>query len=84
MDSETTGHVHQIWLSLVQHMPTIGLILGGVIGSILWAARRTFATREYLREMDIRNDRKHQDIEAQVVNINPGLRNAAIPILQYK
>ena len=66
MDTETTGHVHQIWVSLVDHIPTIGLLLGGMIGSIIWAAKRTFATREYIREMDMRNEKKHEDIERQV------------------
>ena len=66
MDTETTSHVHQIWVSLVDHIPTIGLLLGGMIGSIIWAAKRTFATREYIREMDMRNEKKHEDIERQV------------------
>ena len=66
MDTETTSHLHQIATGLYDHAATIGLLLGGVIGSIMWAAKRTFATREYIREMDMRNEKKHEDIERQV------------------
>ena len=65
MDAETTSHIHQILNSMYSHIAVIGLVAGGVIGSVVWVWNQymlKFATVKAVHELKDDNVVQHNAI----------------------